>query len=107
MLNQERFISSSELQQNVSKTIDKVKQDDIIIIRNNRLEAAMISIDKYNQFLEYLEWKKLSDALDALPEEYVTESEAQELTVIHERASNEESYSIEDIERMAKEEKNG
>jgi PHD/YefM family antitoxin component YafN of YafNO toxin-antitoxin module len=48
MLIQDRFISTSELQQNVAKTIDKAKKEDVIIIRNNKLEAAIISIDKYS-----------------------------------------------------------
>ncbi len=65
MLIQDKFISTSELQQNVSKTIDKSKHQDIIIIRNNKLEAAIISIDRYNQYLEYLEWKKISDTLNS------------------------------------------
>ncbi|MHB8065178.1 MAG: type II toxin-antitoxin system Phd/YefM family antitoxin, partial [Ruminiclostridium sp.] len=51
MIIQDRFVSTSELQQNVAKTIEKAKKEDIIIIRNNKLEAAIISIDKYNQFL--------------------------------------------------------
>lgn len=102
MINQDRFISSSELQQNVSKTIDKAKVDDIIIIRNNKLEAAMISIDKYNQFLEYLQWKKLSDTLDNLPEEFLSDKENKEFQLIHEKALQEERYSIDEIEKMAK-----
>jgi PHD/YefM family antitoxin component YafN of YafNO toxin-antitoxin module len=38
-----------------------------LIIRNNKLEAAIISIEKYNQFLEYIEWKKVRDSLDNSP----------------------------------------
>ncbi|MGI6085641.1 MAG: type II toxin-antitoxin system Phd/YefM family antitoxin [Acetivibrionales bacterium] len=76
MLIQDRFISTSELQQNVAKTIDKAKKEDIIVIRNNKLEAAIISIDKYNQFLEYMEWKKLSDALDKVPIEYISDKDS-------------------------------
>lgn len=101
MLLQEKFISTSELQQNVSKTIDKAKHEDVIIIRNNKLEAAIISIEKYNQFLEYLEWKKLSDALNELPAEYVSMEEGSEAMKLLALARKERKYSAEDIEKVA------
>jgi PHD/YefM family antitoxin component YafN of YafNO toxin-antitoxin module len=104
MFIQDRFISTSELQQNVARTIDKAKKEDVIIIRNNKLEAAIISIDKYNQFMEYLEWKKLSNALNKLPIETVNEE-----IILHDlnkldKAKKEKRYSIEDIENVAESE---
>jgi len=101
MLIQDRFVSTSELQQNVAKTIEKAKKEDIIIIRNNRLEAAIISIDKYNQFLEYMEWKKISDALNALPVEYVSDDEILLDIEALARAKEEQRYTSEDIEKIA------
>ena len=101
MLIQDRFISTSELQQNVAKTIDKAKKEDVIIIRNNKLEAAIISIDKYNQFLEYMEWKKVSDALEALPLGNVSNDE-----ILHDmealaKSKAELRFIAEDIEKVA------
>lgn len=101
MLIQDRFISTTELQQNVAKTIDKAKKDDIIIIRNNKLEAAIISIDKYNQYLEYVEWKKLSDALDNLPTEYVSDKDTLNYMKILAKAKEEPRFTAEDIEGVA------
>ena len=96
---QDNFISTSELQQNIAKTIDKAKKEDIIIIRNNKLEAAIIGIDKYNQFLEFLEWKKISDALDNLPAEEVPkiiyENDMKKL----EKGRHEHRFTAEDIEK--------
>ena len=103
MLIQDNFISTSELQQNVSKTIDRAKQDDIIIIRNNKLEAAIISIEKYNQFLEYIEWKKISDALDNAPLEQVSHEEAERVAGLLSSARKESRFTAEDIEKMASE----
>jgi PHD/YefM family antitoxin component YafN of YafNO toxin-antitoxin module len=101
MLIQDRFISTSELQQNVAKTIDKAKKEDVIIIRNNKLEAAIISIDKYNQFLEYMEWRKISDALDDLSVEHVSD-----IDILHDmealsKAKGEPRFTAEDIEKVA------
>ncbi len=101
MLLQNKFISTSELQQNVSKTIDKAKVNDVIVIRNNKLEAAIISIEKYNEFLEYVEWKNLSEKLDNILTEYVSEIEANEVMQLMEKARKEERYTIEDIEKLA------
>ncbi len=104
MLIQDRFISTSELQQNVAKTIDKAKKEDIIIIRNNKLEAAIISIEKYNQFLEYIEWKKISDALDNMPIEYVSEEDVQHHMSILSQAKAEKRFTAEEIEKVAESE---
>ena len=104
MIIQENFISASELQQNVSKTIDRAKQDDIIVIRNNKLEAAIISIEKYNNFLEYLEWKKISEALDNEPAEQVSPEEAERVTELLGNSKMEARFTAEDIEKMASEE---
>jgi PHD/YefM family antitoxin component YafN of YafNO toxin-antitoxin module len=104
MLIQDRFVSTSELQQNVAKTIDKAKKDDVIIIRNNKLEAAIISIDKYNKFLEYMEWKKVSDALDALPLENVPNDEISHDMKILAKERREKCFTSEDIERVAESE---
>lgn len=104
MLIQDRFISTSELQQNVAKTIDKAKKDDVIIIRNNKLEAAIISIEKYNQLLEYLEWKKVSDALDNLPLEHVSNSEVLQAMDALSKAKDEPRFTSEDIEKVAESE---
>ncbi len=104
MLIQDRFISTSELQQNVAKTIDKAKKEDVIIIRNNKLEAAIISIDKYNQFLEYVEWKKVSDALDALPLEDVSDNEISHVMKILVKEKGNRRFTSEDIERVAESE---
>ncbi len=104
MLIQDRFISTSELQQNVAKTIDKAKKEDIIIIRNNKLEAAIISIEKYNQFLEYIEWKKISDALDNMPIEYVSEEDVMHHMSILSQAKPEKRFTAEDIEKVAESE---
>jgi len=101
MLIQDRFISSSELQQNVSKTIDKAKMDDVIIIRNNKLEAAIISIEKYNQFLEYMEWKKISDALDNVPVEQVSQDEESKAIQLLAKSKKEPRFTADDIEKMA------
>ena len=38
-------------------------------------KRAIINIDRYNQFLEYLEWK-ISDTLDELPSENISAAEA-------------------------------
>jgi PHD/YefM family antitoxin component YafN of YafNO toxin-antitoxin module len=104
MLIQDRFISTSELQQNVAKTIDKAKKEDVIIIRNNKLEAAIISIDKYNQLLEYLEWKKVCDALDNLPIEHVSDREASRAMEALSKAKGEPRFTSEDIEKVAESE---
>lgn len=101
MLLQHRFISTSELQQNVAKTIDKAKKEDVIIIRNNKLEAAIISIDKYNQFLEYMEWKKVSGALDVLPLENIAHDELLNDMETLAKAKGESRFTAEDIERVA------
>jgi PHD/YefM family antitoxin component YafN of YafNO toxin-antitoxin module len=101
MLIQDNFISTSELQQNVSKTIDRAKQDDIIVIRNNKLEAAIISIEKYNCFLEYVEWKKISEALDNMPIEQVSPEEATRVAGVPGSARRETRFTAEDIEKMA------
>lgn len=101
MLIQDRFISTSELQQNVAKTIDKAKKEDVIVIRNNKLEAAIISIDKYNQFLEYMEWRKLSDALDNLPIENVSDIDILDVVEILSRAKREQRFTENDIEKVA------
>jgi PHD/YefM family antitoxin component YafN of YafNO toxin-antitoxin module len=101
MLLQDRFVSTTELQQSVSKTIDKAKTEDIIIIRNNKIEAAIIGINKYNEFLEYLEWKKANEKLDNIPVEYITEDEAKRINKKVELALNEPKFSIEDIEKLA------
>ncbi len=101
MLIQDKFISTSELQQNVSKTIDRAKLDDIIIIRNNKLEAAIISIEKYNQFLEYMEWKKISDALDNTPMEYISQEEARKVKELLKKSQKEKRFTAEDIEKIA------
>lgn len=106
MLIQDRFISTSELQQNVAKTIDKAKKEDIIIIRNNKLEAAIISIEKYNQFLQYLEWKRVSDALDSSPVEYVSDEESRQHMNILIQAKKEKRFTAEDIEKVAESETN-
>lgn len=106
MLIQDRFISTSELQQNVAKTIDKAKKDDVIIIRNNKLEAAIISIDKYNQFLEYMEWKKISEALDNLPVEHVSNTDAFHDMDALLKAKGEPRYTAEDIEKVAEDKGN-
>lgn len=104
MLIQDRFISTSELQQNVAKTIDKAKKDDVIIIRNNKLEAAIISIDKYNLFLEYMEWRKISDALDNLPVEYVSDNELLHDMKALSKSKGEMRFTAEDIEKIAESE---
>ena len=104
MIIQDRFVSTSELQQNVAKTIEKAKKEDVIIIRNNKLEAAIISIDKYNQFLEYMEWKKISDALDDLPVEYVSNVEVSHDMEVLSRAKGESRFTAEDIEKIAERE---
>ncbi len=101
MLIQDRFISTSELQQNVAKTIDKAKKEDIIIIRNNKLEAAIISIEKYNQLLEYIEWKKISDALDNMPMEDVSDEDVKHHMSILSQANTEKRFTAEDIEKIA------
>jgi PHD/YefM family antitoxin component YafN of YafNO toxin-antitoxin module len=101
MLIQDRFISTSELQQNVSKTIDKSKHEDIIIIRNNKLEAAIIGIDRYNQFLEYLEWKKLSDALDELPYENISDVESERVVSLIQQAKMQKRFTADEIEKIA------
>ncbi len=98
---QDKFISTSELQQNVSKTIDRAKVEDIIIIRNNKLEAAIISIEKYDEFLNYLEWKKISDALDNSPIEETTKNEAKRVKKLLEMSKAEPHFTSDDIERMA------
>lgn len=104
MIIQDNFISASELQQNVSKTIDRAKQDDIIVIRNNKLEAAIISIEKYNYFLEYLEWRKISEALDNAPIEQVSPEEAERVAGLLSSSKKDERFTAEDIEKMASEE---
>lgn len=101
MLMQDKFISTSELQQNVARTIDKAKHEDIIIIRNNKLEAAIISIEKYNQFLEYMEWKKISDALDNIPAEQLSRDEAIKIMHLLARSKEEPRFTSEDIEKLA------
>lgn len=101
MLIQDRFISTSELQQNVAKTIDKAKKDDVIIIRNNKLEAAIISIDKYNKLMEYMEWRKLSDALDALPLENENDEELAYAMKALKNSEGKERFTTEDIEKVA------
>lgn len=101
MLIQDRFISTSELQQNVARTIDKAKTEDVIIIRNNKLEAAIISIDKYNQFLEYMEWRKLSDALDHLSLENVSNEDNLHDMETLSKAKKEQRFTADDIERVA------
>jgi prevent-host-death family protein len=101
MLIQDRFISTSELQQNVAKTIDKAKKDDVIIVRNNKLEVAIISIDKYNQFLKYLEWRKLSEALDNLSTENVSEIDSLHVMEILSKAKKEQRYTEDEIEKVA------
>lgn len=101
MLIQDRFISISELQQNVAKTIDKAKKEDIIIIRNNKLEAAIISIDKYNQFLEYMEWKKISEALDNMELEHVSDKDISRDMEILAAAKEEPRYTADEIEKVA------
>lgn len=98
---QDHFISTSELQQNIAKTIEKAKREDIIIIRNNKLEAAIIGIDKYNQFLEYLEWKKISDALDNMPVEQLSKAEAEKDMIKLAKGRLEPRFSAEDIEKIA------
>lgn len=100
MLIQDKFISSTELQQNVSKTIDKAKFSDVIIIRNNKLEAAIISIDKYNHFLEYMEWKKISDSLDMAPIEDVSGDEAARAMQLLDNSKKEPQFTAEDIEKL-------
>ena len=101
MIIKDNFISASELQQNVSKTIDRAKQDDIIVIRNNKLEAAIISIEKYNYFLEYMEWKKISEALDNAPIEQVSCEESERVVRVLSSAKKEARFTAEDIERIA------
>lgn len=101
MLIQNKFISTSELQQNVSKTIDKSKHQDIIVIRNNKLEAAIINIDRYNQFLEYLEWKKISDTLDELPSENISAAEADRIASLIQQARTQKKFTIDEIEKIA------
>lgn len=101
MFIQDKFISTTELQQNVSKTIDRAKVDDIVIIRNNKLEAAIIGIDKYNQFLEYLEWKKISEALDNAPVEYASPEETDNAMELLVKAKKERRFKAEDIEQIA------
>jgi PHD/YefM family antitoxin component YafN of YafNO toxin-antitoxin module len=100
LLIQDNFISSTELQQNVSKTIDKAKSSDVIIIRNNKLEAAIISIDKYNHFLEYMEWKKISDSLDTAPIEHVSDDEAARVKQLLDKSKEGSPFTAEDIEKM-------
>jgi PHD/YefM family antitoxin component YafN of YafNO toxin-antitoxin module len=101
MLIQDKFISTSELQQNVSKTIDKSKHQDIIIIRNNKLEAAIISIDRYNQYLEYLEWKKISDTLDELPSENISAAESDRIASLIQQAKTQKKFTMDEIEKIA------
>ncbi|WP_028309258.1 type II toxin-antitoxin system Phd/YefM family antitoxin [Desulfitibacter alkalitolerans] len=101
MFTQDKFISTSELQQNVSKTIDKVKNQDVIIIRNNKLEAAIISIEKYNQFLDYLQWKNISDALDKLPTENISNKEADKAIALLRHAQKEQKFTADEIEKIA------
>lgn len=101
MLIQDRFISTSELQQNVAKTIDKAKKEDVIIIRNNKLEVAIISIDKYNQFLEYIEWRKLCDALDNLSIENVSKIDNLYDMETLSKAKKEQRFTADDIEKVA------
>lgn len=104
MLAQDKFISASELQQNLAKTIDKAKNDDVIIIRNNKLEAAIISIEKYNQLQQYLEWKQLSSALDSLPIESIDDDEAKRIRKILDAEKGQERFDIRDINKVAESE---
>ncbi|GAB1475638.1 hypothetical protein MASR2M70_04700 [Bacillota bacterium] len=101
MLIQDRFVSTSELQQNVAKTIDKAKEEDVIIIRNNKLEAAIISIEKYNQFLEYIEWKKISAALDELSIERASDIDLLRDMETLSKAKKEPRFTAGDIEKVA------
>lgn len=101
MLIKENFISTTELQQNVSKTIDKVKKEDIVIIRNNKLEAVIISIEKYNEMLQLLEWKKNLEILDKYPVEELGEEEMRRISKKVSDSKKEELFSMEDIEKIA------
>lgn len=106
MLIQDRFVSTTELQQNVARTIDKAKNEDIIVIRNNKLEAAIISIEKYNQLQEYLEWKKLSQALENMETEEISKEKSQSLMNMNllEKDRRGKRYNREDIEKVAEDE---
>ncbi|MBN4074618.1 type II toxin-antitoxin system Phd/YefM family antitoxin [bacterium AH-315-E09] len=101
MLNKDNFISTTFLQQNVSKTIDKVKNEDIIVIRNNKLEAAIISIEKYNKLLEVMEWEKTCSILDSYPIENTDEAEEKEISEKITKMKKEKLYSPEEIENVA------
>ncbi|MGV8146475.1 MAG: type II toxin-antitoxin system Phd/YefM family antitoxin [Alkaliphilus sp.] len=103
MLNKDNFISTTFLQQNVSKTIDKVKNEDIIVIRNNRLEAAIISIEKYNKLLEVIEWEKTCSILDSYPIENIDEAEEKDISEKIAEMKKEKLYSPEEIENVAEE----
>ena len=103
MLNKDNFISTTFLQQNISKTIDKVKSEDIIVIRNNRLEAAIISIEKYNKLLEVIEWEKTCSILDSYPIENIDKAEEKEISEKTAKMKREKLYSEEEIERVAQE----
>ncbi len=48
-----------------------------------------------------MEWKKLSEKLDNILTEYVSDSEANEVMQLMENARKEERYTIEDIEKLA------
>lgn len=101
MLIKENFISATELQQNISKTIDKVKSEDVVIIRNNKLEAVIISIDKYNEFLKLLEWKKNVEILEQYPLENLNREEELEIEQKITNINKKELYTIDDIEKIA------
>ncbi|MCD5414541.1 MAG: type II toxin-antitoxin system Phd/YefM family antitoxin [Clostridiales bacterium] len=103
MLNKDNFISTTFLQQNVSKTIDKVENEDVIVIRNNRLEAAIISIEKYNKLLEVIEWEKTCSILDSYPFENIDEAEEKEISEKISTMKREKLYSKEEIECVAEE----
>ena len=100
MLLKEKFVSTTELQRNLTNTIEKAKKEDILIMKNNKPEVAMIPISWYEEFLEFKKLKEIKIWEKSLKTEQLSEEAESELLKLmdEDEVSHEEVFSNNNIE---------
>ena len=59
MILKDKFISTTELQRNLTSALERAKREDILIMKNNKPEVAMIPISWYEEILELRRLKEI------------------------------------------------